>query len=186
MYCILQYCSSSNKKSASAVNRAGVGRAGAKNCDVAPLAWRKSCAPTPTFLEGWLEASGTMRNAIQESLTARVQGLHERAVWPRSQVPDARVGQIVEFTPSRPRGYYLARQTDAGSVPCSASKAASPNLLRASLCLQCVAVLARSRGLSLRAPLPLSCSWSKRLALLKCCACRRPSLGVFPFAYGAG
>ena len=59
-------------------------------------------------------------NAIQESLTARVQGLHERAVWPRSQVPDARVGQIVESTPSRPRLCYLARIADAGSVPCSA------------------------------------------------------------------
>ena len=26
-------------------------------------------------------------------------------------------GQIIEFTPSRPRRYYLDRQTDAGSVP---------------------------------------------------------------------
>lgn len=28
-------------------------------------------------------------------------------------------GQIVEFTPPRRRRYYLARITDAGSVPCS-------------------------------------------------------------------
>src|SRR5690606_18946178 len=32
-----------------------------------------------------------------------------------------RSGQIVESTPSRPRRYYLTRQTDAGSVPCSAT-----------------------------------------------------------------
>lgn len=31
----------------------------------------------------------------------------------------SRHGQIVEFTPSRPGRYYLARITDAGSVPCS-------------------------------------------------------------------
>lgn len=122
MYCILQYCSPPNNKSVSAVNRSGVALAGAKNCSMAPLAWRKSCAPTPVLLKGGLEVSGAMMNAIQESLTARVQGLHERAVWPRSQVPDARVGQIVESTPSRPRLCYLARIADAGSVPCSALK----------------------------------------------------------------
>jgi hypothetical protein len=86
-----------------------------------PLACRKSCALTPALLKGVHEVSGAMRNAIRESLIAMVQELHERAVWPRSQVPDARVGEIVEFTPSKPRRCYLARQTDAGSVPCSAT-----------------------------------------------------------------
>lgn len=154
MYCILQYCSSPNNKSVSAVNRSRVALAGAKNCSMVLLARRKSCAPTPALFKGGLEVSGALKNAIQESLTVRVQGLHERAVWPRSQVPDAQVGQIVESTPSRPMRYYLARIADAGSVPCSTSKASSPNLFRASLCLQCVAVLARSRGLSLRAHPP--------------------------------
>jgi hypothetical protein len=35
------------------------------------------------------------------------------------------VGQIVEFTPSRPRRYYLVLITDAGSVPCSTTNSTS-------------------------------------------------------------
>lgn len=40
-------------------------------------------------------------------------------------------GQIVESTPSRPGRYYLARITDAGSVPCSATKFKGLHLLEA-------------------------------------------------------
>ena len=40
------------------------------------------------------------------------------------------VGQIVEFTPSLPRHYYLVLIADAGSVPCSTT---NPN---AQLCIQ--------------------------------------------------
>lgn len=39
--------------------------------------------------------------------------------WSSIWVQNSDGGQIVESTPSRPRRYYLARQTDAGSVPCS-------------------------------------------------------------------
>jgi hypothetical protein len=40
------------------------------------------------------------------------------------------VGQIVEFTPSLPRHYYLVLIADAGSVPCSTTiKGVFPNLL---------------------------------------------------------
>lgn len=41
----------------------------------------------------------------------------------------SRHGQIVEFTPSRPRHFYLARKTDAGSVPCSTTNNKTPTVL---------------------------------------------------------
>ena len=39
-------------------------------------------------------------------------------------------GQIVEFTPSWPRRYYLALKADAGSVPCSSTIHQKPNPYR--------------------------------------------------------
>lgn len=72
---------------------------------MAPLACRKSCAPTPALLKGGHEVSGAIRNAIQESLIAMVQGLHERAVWPRSQV---KMRESAKSSNSRPQGQGVA------------------------------------------------------------------------------
>jgi len=66
----------------------------------------------------------------------RQQERHERADSPKSQarvgrqvVQRATVGQTAKSAPSRPRRYYLARITDAGSVPCSATNTRIPTLI---------------------------------------------------------
>ncbi len=56
--------------------------------------------------------------------------------------------QIVEFTPQRPRHYYLVGKADAGSVPCSTTNTQNPNPHRLGFFLPVPPVLARFPGLS--------------------------------------
>ena len=119
----------------------------------------------------------------------RQQERHERADPPKSQarvgrqvVQRATVGQTAKSAPSRPRRYYLAQITDAGSVPCSTTNHKGLDSLQALFSCLKSPRHAGLRPMGLRMP---SCRSARKSAFFRRFPRPEQSLSLFCLRVGA-